>query len=324
MVHTSKQRHSSSLLASSPWTVRGPPGVEMPLARGLRTARKSLADVRSMIICEDNHIIALNKPPGLLCQRDRTSDPDLHSMVLEYLPTAYAALVHRLDRPTSGCVLVSKTSKAAARLAEAFRDRRVDKLYLVVVDGLPAHGAAWLVDTIRQPAGSHARAGAAVVQPRAVVPCVPVTDLSDIRTLRPPSAVLDACMPERHEDVGQHAALRYDVIQADKTQSLLAVQLHTGRRHQIRAQLATHGSCVVGDRRYGEGGDGSPPGTLTSHLALHAVMLSAPHPVKARGELQLTAPLPSTWERICTPSLLQAGHQAYEELIRTASGAELL
>ena len=117
--------------------------------------RQRSVDIRSLIVHEDNHVLIANKPSGLLCQKDRTCDSDLRSLVLSYLPTAYASLVHRLDRPASGCVIVAKTSKAAARLGAAFRARQVRKLYLAIVQGQPHESAAWLIDAMRAPPDAH-------------------------------------------------------------------------------------------------------------------------------------------------------------------------
>ena len=123
----------------------------MLLRRSVHAAaqRQRSVDIRSLIVHEDNHVLIANKPSGLLCQKDRTCDSDLRSLVLSYLPTAYASLVHRLDRPASGCVIVAKTSKAAARLGAAFRARQVRKLYLAIVQGQPHESAAWLIDAMR-------------------------------------------------------------------------------------------------------------------------------------------------------------------------------
>ena len=293
----------------------------MLLRRSVHAAaqRQRSVDIRSLIVHEDNHVLIANKPSGLLSQQDRTCDSDLRSLVLSYLPTAYASLVHRLDRPASGCVIVAKTSKAAARLGAAFRARQVRKLYLAIVQGQPHESAAWLIDAMRAPPDAQRRSGAAIVDKYKVVPCKRRPDLLAAATTddEPPASALDA--QERalrlHGDSGsQIAMLRYDVLHYDGMHSLLAVELHTGRRHQVRAQLAAHGHSIVGDRRYGP--KLRAGSTRTELLALHAAMIRVQHPVQDRGELYVTAPIPSAWSQLCSErlfgKLLRLWKEAFE------------
>lgn len=288
--------------------------------------RHANLDVRSLVLYEDNHLIVINKPSGLLCQPDRTKDCDLRSLVLtQHIPTAYLSLVHRLDRPASGCVLLAKTSKAAARLSKAFQGRAVQKLYLCAVQGRPVERAAWLVDSMQASPDAQHRSGAAAIHKAAVIPCAVRPLRAAMLEMEPlPRSAEDAYVRLHKQQLkcrdgagGEHrssrqvAALRYDLVHTaeDGAHSLLAVQLHTGRRHQIRAQLAAHGHAVVGDRRYGKHRHCTLP--HLSQLALHAAMMRLQHPISARGELCVAAPLPTMWRDICTAD--GAVHELFEE-----------
>ena len=112
-----------------------------------------------MWLFEDNHLLTLNKPAGLLSQADITGDPDLVTLARAYLKkkynkpgNVYIGLVHRLDRPASGAMVLARTSKAARRLSQAFRDRRIKKEYIVVVEGL-IEGSGVMEDYLHKEAG---------------------------------------------------------------------------------------------------------------------------------------------------------------------------
>src|SRR5262245_50343639 len=109
------------------------------------------------VLYEDNHCLAVNKPAGLLTQGDATGDPTLVEQARAYLKAryekpgnVYVGLLHRLDRPTSGVVLLARTSKAAARLSAQFRDGSVEKIYLAVVEGTCPDDAGEWEDTLRK------------------------------------------------------------------------------------------------------------------------------------------------------------------------------
>ena len=214
------------------------------------------------ILFEDNHLLALHKPAGLLVQGDRSGHPTLLDEARAYLKdrdakpgNVYLGLVHRLDRNVSGVVLLARTSKAAGRLAAAFREGRVGKHYLAVVPGDPPQEAAelqaWLAATADggglTRAASHPFAGA-----------------------RP-------------------AVLRYRVRERQGACSLLEIELVTGRRHQIRAQLALIGCPLLGDVKYG-----APEPLPGRRLGLHAWRLEVEHPVGGRP-LTITAPTDGSW-----------------------------
>jgi 23S rRNA pseudouridine1911/1915/1917 synthase len=168
----------------------------------------------------DNHLLVVNKPAGLLTQEDRTGDPDLLTLGRAFLKERFGkpgrvflGLVHRLDRPVSGVVVLARTSKAAARLSAQFRQRTPEKRYLALVEGRCA-GQGRLIDYLRK-ADRHVR----VVAP----------------------GTLGA----------QQATLSWEALGHDDGLSLVDVVLETGRPHQIRVQLARQGWPILGDFRYG-------------------------------------------------------------------------
>lgn len=199
------------------------------------------------VIFADNHLLVVVKPAGMLAQGDRTGDASLVDWAERRLAEmagkpgrAYVGLVHRLDRPVGGLTVLARTSKAAARLSAAFRNRRVEKRYLALVERpLPeAEGRSegWLVPG-RGTAPSRWQ----------TVPC----------------------------EGGQTAVLAWTTRAIGSAGVLVEIGLETGRKHQIRSQLAALGSPIVGDRRYGARTAWSPPGTI----ALFAWSLTVPHPI---------------------------------------------
>ena len=196
------------------------------------------------VLYEDNHLLCVVKPPGMLSQGDRTGDPSLLDAAKTYLKkkyqkpgNVYLGLVHRLDRPVGGVVVFARTSKAAKRLSEAFRNRDVEKHYLAVVSGRPDPEAGERVDYLKK---------------------------SGMKTL--------ITTPDDHD--GQKAHLRYNTLETIDEKSLVSVELVTGRRHQIRVQLARVGCPVIGDVKYG--GEKLPSGGV---VALFACKLVIPHPI---------------------------------------------
>ena len=196
----------------------------------------------------DNHLLVVDKPAGMLAQEDATGDADLVTLAKAYLKArferpgnVFVGLVHRLDRPASGVVVLARTSKAAARLSAQFagRDQGLDKRYLAVVEGRLEGGGA-LVDWL-------------VKGERGTVHRVPEGTTG-----------------------AKRAALSYEVLAVEGHRTLVGVSLETGRAHQIRVQLAGLGTPVVGDLRYGAKtplGDGRG-------IALHAARLAFTHPTR--------------------------------------------
>jgi 23S rRNA pseudouridine1911/1915/1917 synthase len=200
------------------------------------------------IIFEDKQIIVLCKPAGWLSQPDGSPRPDLFRWTREYLKRrwekpgeSYLGLCHRLDRQVSGVVVWGKTSKAAGRLSRQFRERGVEKIYLGLSSGKPP-GESGELDYLMTRVGGKTRR-------------------------------VQAGEP------GRKAALRWRLLKTarirDKTASLLEVELLSGLRHQIRAQLADMGLPILGDELYG----GWPPPEGTVSIGLFARRLTIEHPV---------------------------------------------
>lgn len=164
------------------------------------------------------HLLVVKKPPGLLAQADHTGDPDVVTLGKERLAEEegedpFLGLVHRLDRPASGVMVLARTTAAARELSRQFRERLVEKRYLVVVEG-PLSGIGTWVDYIAKPDR----------RPRLVDP--------------------------DHPD-GKRAQLRWQALESMGKRTLLQIELLTGRPHQIRLQATSRGHPVVGDERYG-------------------------------------------------------------------------
>ncbi len=227
-----------------------------PAARKEAVVSRQDADwLRSLILHEDDALLVLNKPPGLAVQGGTRTTRHLDGML-----AALAAggerprLVHRLDRDTSGLLVVARTAPAATKLTGAFRRHRVDKLYWALVVGRPAV-ADGLVDR-------------------------PLSKQAGVRG-------------ERIKDVadGQPARTRYRLVaRAGKIASWLALQPLTGRTHQLRVHSALLGTPILGDRKYG--GLAACPAGAPAGLMLHAREIRLPHP--DGGRLALSAPLAPT------------------------------
>ena len=208
-----------------------------------------MALVNLEVIHEDNHLLVVNKPAGLLVQGDHSGDPTLNEKAKDYLRekyqkpgNVYIGLVHRLDRNVSGVVVLARTSKAASRLSASFRDKKVLKIYRAVIAGSPPEPNGDLVAWLGAKGDSRG-----------------VTRASN-----------------QSFDGARESLLNYKVLETQGEFSLLEISPITGRRHQIRAQLALVGCPLVGDVKYGS------PMRLPDHrIALHALKLEFKHPVKA-------------------------------------------
>lgn len=173
------------------------------------------------VLYEDNHLIAVLKPSGVLVHGDKSGRPTLDEQVREWLREKYEkpgnvflGVVHRLDREVSGVVVFAKTSKGASRLSEQIRDREVGKSYAAVVEGTMPEVRGELTHWLRRRGY-----GVRVVKPRTYA--------------------------------AKEARLRYEVAETRGAYQLLQIELITGRKHQIRAQLAAMGCPIRGDSRYG-------------------------------------------------------------------------
>lgn len=211
------------------------------------------------ILHEDNHLIVVNKRVGDIVQGDQTGDKPLSEIVKEYIKEKYnkpgevfLGVVHRLDRPTSGIVVFARTSKALTRLNEMFSQRATQKTYWAVVKNAPPKEQDSLIHYL---------------------------------TRNPKNNTSKAHLKEVPNSKKAH--LDYQIIQKLDAYFVLEIQLHTGRHHQIRAQLAAIGCPIKGDLKYGF--DRSNP---DGGIHLHARKLVLTHPV-TKDELQITAPAPN-------------------------------
>jgi 23S rRNA pseudouridine1911/1915/1917 synthase len=215
-----------------------------------------------VVLYEDNHLLAVNKPAGLPTMGVSEDVPSLLKVAKQYIKdryqkpgNVYLGIVSRLDAPVTGVALIARTSKAARRLAEQFRARAVEKTYWALVEGAVEPSEAECVDWLAQDE-RHRRMWI-------VGPTVPGA---------------------------KQARLFYRRIATLPDSTLLEVALGTGRKHQIRLQLAHRGHPILGDRKYGSR-RGWPAG-----IALHARRLCFVHPVKG-DRLELQAPLPEAWRQ---------------------------
>jgi 23S rRNA pseudouridine1911/1915/1917 synthase len=215
------------------------------------------------VLYEDNHLLAVVKPAGLPTMGVAADKPSLLEVARQYIKeryqkpgNVYLGVVSRLDAPVTGVVLFARTSKAAARLTEQFRTRTVEKTYWAVVEGAiqPAEADCldWLVHDDRHRRMHVTAAGTAG---------------------------------------SQEARLHYRRLAARAGLSLVEVDLQTGRKHQIRLQLAHRGWPVLGDYKYGS------RRKFPAGIALHARRLVVAHPVKGEP-LELLAPPPDAWRRL--------------------------
>ncbi|MCP4678831.1 MAG: RluA family pseudouridine synthase [Deltaproteobacteria bacterium] len=209
---------------------------------------------------EDNHVLAVDKPAGMLSQGDLTGDLDVLTLAKEIIRqrdkkpgNVYLGLVHRLDRPVGGAMVIAKTSKAAGRLSKQFRERSTKKIYRAVVQGTPELSEANLQHRLYK---DRARRVTRVVGP---------------------------------DKDGKDGELRYYVMESRTGKSLVEVRLITGLPHQIRAQLSAIGHPVLGDRKYG-----AQRPLPAGNIALFSSSLTFIHPVK-NEPMTISAVPPDNW-----------------------------
>jgi 23S rRNA pseudouridine1911/1915/1917 synthase len=214
------------------------------------------------ILFEDNHLLVVAKPAGLPTMGVGEGRPSLLATAREYIKrrygkpgNVYLGIVSRLDAPVTGAVVLARTSKAAARLTEQLRSGSVAKIYWALVEGAPAPSETTCVDWLRK----------------------------DERHRK--MHVTHAGHPQAKE-----ARLAYTTLEELPRATLVQVRLETGRKHQIRVQLARRGYPIVGDRKYGA------KTTFPAGIALHSRKIEFVHPVR-RTPLRLTAPLPTCWRQ---------------------------
>jgi 23S rRNA pseudouridine1911/1915/1917 synthase len=212
----------------------------------------------SQILFEDNHLLVINKPADWIVQGASPDQRSLLESARMYLKqkyhkpgNVYLGVVSRLDGPVTGAVPFARTSKCAARLSEQFRENVVTKEYWAIVEGAPS----------------------------------PIAGLLEHHLMRRPhetrTRVVDSCEPG-----SQTAKLTYRILACSGSHSLLSLNLITGRKHQIRCQLAAIGCPILGDRSYGSK-ESFPQG-----IALHCRQLEFEHPTtKQTVEIQADVPL---------------------------------
>ena len=215
------------------------------------------------VIYEDNHIIVVEKVPNIPSQADKTGDVDMLSLVKDYIKekynkpgNVYLGLVHRLDRPVGGIMIFAKTSKAASRLSNEVREKVFKKKYLAVVDGKIEEEKGTLEDYLYKDQRNNM------------------------------SKVVN-----KDKKNAKFAKLDYEVLKYNKIKdlSLVKINLHTGRHHQIRVQLSNLGHSIFGDQKYGKRGKGK-------QIALWAYELTIKHPTTKEEMTFKDLPEPTgTW-----------------------------
>jgi 23S rRNA pseudouridine1911/1915/1917 synthase len=212
------------------------------------------------ILYLDSHLIAVCKPAGMLTQADESGDESLMDQVKAWIKTefnkpgnVFLGLIHRLDRNVSGVLLFARTSKGASRLSEQFRDKTTEKFYRAIVEGQPEQEQASLYHHLRKE-----------------------------KTLK------STVFPHPGKDT-QHAELEYKTLKIYASTRLLEIKLHTGRFHQIRAQLAFIGHPILGDKKYG-----AKTPLPERQIALYAHRLIFKHPI-SKEKVCIESPPPPFW-----------------------------
>lgn len=206
--------------------------------------------VKLSVVYEDNHLLIVNKPGGILAQGDKTRDPTILDYAKDYVKEKYdkpgavfMGLTHRLDRPVSGCIILARTSKALTRMNRLFAENKVEKQYLAIsVHGPKDMGGRLISYLVKHPDKNEVRKG-------------------------------------KKGSIGaKEAIMDYQLIGHINPYYFFDVRPKTGRRHQIRVQLSSLGSPILGDRKYG----GGPPPDGHS-IALHCYAMRFEHPVKRKA-----------------------------------------
>lgn len=211
-----------------------------------------------LIAYEDNHLVVAVKQPNQLTQADSTGDNDLLSQIKEYVKEkynkpgeAYIGLVHRMDRPVGGLLVFARTSKAAARLSEQVRTHELNRQYVCVVEGNAPDQFTYVDYLVKD-------------------------EENNMVKVIPPYLKLQ----------GKEAILHGRTIARKGGLSLVAIQLETGRAHQIRVQMQHAGFPLWGDNRYGNGKRGQ-------QIALWGMRLSFAHPI-TKENMMFISPAPES------------------------------
>ena len=216
------------------------------------------------ILFEDNHLLIINKRPGELSQLDKTGDNSVLEKYKLYLKkkhnkkgNVFLGLVNRLDRPTSGALILAKTSKALSRMNKMLVERKILKKYLAVVEKKPTKKKNTLINFLKK------------------------------NQKQNKSYIVDQTTKD-----SKKAILHYTTLKELDNYSLLEIRLETGRHHQIRAQLSNIGCFIKGDLKYG-----SKRSNPDKSICLHAHEISFTHPVtKNEIKIKANTPLNNIWK----------------------------
>jgi 23S rRNA pseudouridine1911/1915/1917 synthase len=240
-----------------------------------------------LILFEDQHLIVLSKPAGLLSQGEHTGDVNLVDWLREYFGRNYVGLIHRLDRNTSGAMVVAKRTKSAQRLTTALQKGEIGRSYLAWIQGslkAPAQWKHFLAKDEKQNRSRAVRANHPEAK-EAILTVKPIVT----------GALVDGAQPE--------------------ILTLAEFVLETGRSHQIRVQASSEKHPLVGDAKYG-----GIETRLIDRPALHSYHIEFPHPMTGK-KLAFNAPVPEDFKRISKSNLsdidhllMQAGSEMYGEV----------
>ena len=216
------------------------------------------------ILYEDNHIISINKQPSEIVQGDKTGDMPLTEKIKTYLKEKYnkpgnvfVGLAHRLDRPTSGVLVLARTSKALVRLNKMFQENEIQKTYWAVVNKKPPKQTDTLTNFLKKNQKQN-----------------------------------KSYVYEKQVKGVKEASLTYELIANSDNFYLLEIKMHTGRHHQIRTQLAHIGCQIKGDLKYG-----FPRSNKDASIHLHARKISFIHPVsKQKISIIAEPPKDNLWD----------------------------
>lgn len=211
------------------------------------------------VIKETPYWVAVHKPAGMIVERNPYESPTLEEEVMRHLEVKrknpFLGIIHRLDKVTSGLVLMAKKKSTLKQLNRQFQERSVEKIYWALVSGVPEVSEAMLSNWL-------------------------IKDQSNKK----------AFVSENEVKGSKRSQLRFRVLASKRQESLLEIELLTGRYHQIRAQLAAYGHPIIGDAKYDP-----TPDDYSKAIALHARKLTFEDPQKRR-RMTLSAPLPrATW-----------------------------
>jgi len=224
------------------------------------------------VLYEDNHIIAVYKPSGVLTQGDRSGEASLMDDVKKYLKEKYnkpgnvfLGLVHRLDKPVSGIVLFGKTSKGASRLSEQFRNHTIQKTYHGVVVGKPKESRGEIKEKVNK-----------------------ISFFAEGFTNKTDEELLQEI---KKATITRTAELSWEIVKSNDKYSLVKILPKTGRFHQIRIQMANMGHPIVGDAKY------STQKSTGDSIALCATAISFKSATDNK-DVNLEIPLPEAWDKL--------------------------